>query len=130
MADTKEKSRVFVVDDELIIASTLATILRMNGFDALSFTHPQAALQAAQEKVPDLLISDVIMPGITGVDLAILMLKLRPSCKILLFSGQAATANLLEAARLRGYDFELLAKPIHPAEFLQKIKSVSEPAPV
>ncbi len=130
MADTKEKSRVFVVDDELIIASTLATILRMNGFDALSFTHPQAALQAAQEKVPDLLISDVIMPGITGVDLAILMLKLRPSCKILLFSGQAATANLLEAARLRGYDFELLAKPIHPAEFLQKIKAVSEPAPV
>jgi len=130
VAQNREKLRIFVVDDELIIASTLATILRMNGFDALSFTHPQEALQAAKEKAPDLLISDVIMPGITGVDLAILILKLCPSCKILLFSGQAATANLLDAARARGYDFELLAKPIHPAEFLQKIKSVSETAPV
>ena len=52
MAQTREKSRIFVVDDELIIASTLATILRMNGFDALSFTRPQEALQAAREKVP------------------------------------------------------------------------------
>ena len=126
MAQPNEKSRIFVVDDELIIASTLATILRMNGFDALSFTHPHEALQAAREKAPNLLISDVIMPGISGIDLAILILKLSPTCKILLFSGQAATANLLQSARERGHDFEVLSKPIHPAEFLQKIKAVSE----
>lgn len=130
MAQTKEKSRIFVVDDELIIASTLATILRMNGFDALAFTHPQEALRAAREKAPELLISDVIMPGISGIDLAILVLKLSPKCKILLFSGQAATANLLETARERGHHFEVLAKPIHPAEFLLKIKEVTEPATV
>jgi DNA-binding NtrC family response regulator len=129
VAQTREKSRIFVVDDELIIASTLATILRMNGFDAHSFTHPQEALRAAREKAPDLLISDVIMPGISGIDLAILMLKLSPACKVLLFSGQAATANLLEAARERGHHFEVLAKPIHPAEFLLKIKAVSEAVP-
>lgn len=97
----------------------------MNGFDALSFTQPQEALRTAQQKGPDLLISDVIMPEISGVDLAILMLKLRPECKVLLFSGQAATANLLQAAREQGHNFELLAKPIHPAEFLLKIKAVS-----
>jgi len=129
MAQTKEKSRIFVVDDELIIASTLATILRMNGYDALSFTHPHEALQAAREKAPELLISDVIMPGISGIDLAIFMLKLSPACKVLLFSGQAATANLLDAARERGHHFEVLPKPIHPAEFLQRIKAVAEMAP-
>jgi len=118
------------VDDELIIASTLATILRMNGFDAESFTYPQEALRAAREKAPDLLISDVVMPGITGIELAILMLKLSPECKVLLFSGQAATADLLQAARDRGHNFEVLTKPIHPAEFLLKIKAVSESAPV
>jgi DNA-binding NtrC family response regulator len=125
MPQTGEKPRIFVVDDELIIASTLATILRMNGFDALSFTHPQEAMRAAREKSPDLLITDVMMPDISGVDLAILMVKLSPSCKVLLFSGQAATSNLLQAAREKGHNFELLAKPIHPAEFLQKIKAVS-----
>ena len=130
MAQSEEKSRIFVVDDELIIASTLATILRMNGFDALSFTHPQEALHAAREKAPDLLIADVIMPGISGFDLAILILKISPACRVLLFSGQAATANLLEAARERGHHFEVLAKPIHPAEFLLKIKAVTESTPV
>jgi DNA-binding NtrC family response regulator len=129
VAQTRDKSRIFVVDDELIIASTLATILRMNGFDALSFTHPQEALREARDKAPDLLISDVIMPGMSGIDLAILMLKLSPECKVLLFSGQAATANLLDVARERGHHFEVLAKPIHPAELLLKIKAVSVVAP-
>jgi len=118
--------RVFVVDDEFIIASTLATILQRNGFDALSFTRPLDALKAAGVKAPDLLISDVMMPDLSGVDLAILLKKHCPNCKILLFSGQAATANLLQAAREKGHDFELLSKPIHPTEFLQKIRTVTE----
>jgi DNA-binding response OmpR family regulator len=121
-----DQPRVFVVDDEFIIASTLATILQRNGFDALSFTHPLEALKAARVKAPDLLISDVMMPDLSGVDLAILLKKYCPGCKVLLFSGQAATADLLDAAREKGHDFELLSKPIHPAEFLLKIKAVTE----
>jgi len=122
-------TRVFVVDDEFIISSTLATILQRNGFDAISFTEPMVALREARIAPPDLLISDVMMPTLSGVDLAILMQKDCPNCKVLLFSGQAATANLLEVARKDGHNFELLSKPIHPAEFLLKIKSVTaEPA--
>jgi DNA-binding NtrC family response regulator len=119
-------SRIFVVDDELIIASTLATILQRNGFDAVFFTEPLEALAAARIHAPDLLITDVVMPGLSGVDLAIAIRGEYPQCKVLLFSGQAATADLLESARLKGYDFELLSKPIHPTEFLRKIKDVAE----
>jgi len=54
------------------------------------------------------------------------MRKLFPDCRILLFSGQASTANLLDVAAEDGYDFQLLSKPIHPAEFLKKIKEVTE----
>jgi CheY-like chemotaxis protein len=126
VSQLSERPRVFVVDDEFIIASTLATILQRNGFDALSFTHPLEALKAARVKAPDLLISDVMMPDLSGVDLAILLKKYCPGCKVLLFSGQAATADLLDDAREKGHDFELLSKPIHPAEFLQKIKAVTE----
>ena len=61
--------RVFVVDDEPVIASTLAAILRMNGFSARFFTCPLEALAAARSESPDLVISDVAMPGISGIDL-------------------------------------------------------------
>jgi len=46
-------------------------------------------------------------------------------CKVLLFSGQAATSNLLENDRAQGYDFRLLQKPVHPSEFLFEIGQLS-----
>jgi CheY-like chemotaxis protein len=120
------KFRIFVVDDEYVIATTLAMILQRSGFDAVSFTEPMKALDAAQKDPPDLLISDVLMPVLSGVELSIRMQQDNPECKVLLFSGQAATANLLEEARERGHDFELLSKPIHPTEFLQRVRVVTE----
>lgn len=122
------KPRLFVVDDEFVICTTLATILERSGFNAKAFTNPLEALKAANQNPPDLLISDVMMPELSGIDLAIQIQKAHPSCRVLLFSGQAATANLLDEAHRRGHNFELLSKPIHPVEFLQKIKAVTEDA--
>jgi DNA-binding response OmpR family regulator len=116
--------RIFVVDDELVIASTLAAILQMNGFSAKFFTCPEQALKEARLKAPDLVISDVAMPGISGVDLAIQMRAQYPTCKILLFSGQAASMDLLEDARAQGHDFNLLLKPIPPTELLFEVGKV------
>jgi CheY-like chemotaxis protein len=65
------------------------------------------------------------MPGIPGIDLAIQMRAQYPNCKILLFSGQAATSDLLQHARAEGYDFRLLQKPVHPSEFLFEIGRLS-----
>jgi DNA-binding NtrC family response regulator len=118
-------SRVFVVDDEPVIASSLAAILKMNGFSASFFTPPLQALAAARIESPDLVISDVAMPEISGVDLAIQMRGQYPSCRILLFSGQATTLDLLEDARAQGYDFRVLQKPVHPSEFLYEIGELS-----
>jgi DNA-binding NtrC family response regulator len=113
--------RIFVVDDEPVIASTLVAILQMNGFSAKFFTCPLDAMAAARLKAPDLLISDVAMPGISGIDLAIQMKAQYPTCKVLLFSGQAATMDLLEDARAQGHDFDLLLKPVPPAELLFEV---------
>jgi DNA-binding NtrC family response regulator len=113
---------VFVVDDEVVIAQTLAIILNQAGFQASAFDHPEKAIAARADLLPDLLISDVMMPGMTGVELAIHFRKEQPDCKVLLFSGQAATADLLEKARDQGYDFDLLSKPIHPADLLAKLR--------
>ena len=69
------------------------------------------------------MISDVIFKNetITGIDVAIQVRKSVPECKILLFSGQAATADLLETARAQGHEFEILAKPVHPQDLLSKL---------
>ncbi|MGA2349979.1 MAG: response regulator [Terracidiphilus sp.] len=129
MSQSPKLLRVFVVDDEDVIASTLAAILRFQGgFHATSFTDPVKALQAAHTEVPDLLITDVVMPQMSGIDLAIRLREVRPDCKVLLFSGQAATADLLEAARTSGHTFELLAKPVHPADLLASIRNLTEDA--
>ena len=113
--------RVFVVDDEHVVASTLAAILQMHGFSARFFTSPLEALTAARSKAPDVLVSDVEMPGISGIELAIQMKAQYPRCKILLLSGQAATLDMLQQARAQGHNFDLLLKPIPPVEFLLEI---------
>jgi CheY-like chemotaxis protein len=113
--------RVFVVDDEHAIASTLAAILKLHGYSATSFTSPLKALAVARSKAPDLLVSDIEMPGISGIDLAIQMKAQYPECKILLLSGRAATQDLLEDARSQGHNFQLLEKPVHPSAMLSRI---------
>jgi DNA-binding NtrC family response regulator len=115
-------TRIFVVDDEAVIAATLAVILKTSGFDARSFTNPLAALNVADAEPPQLLITDVVMPEMLGTDLAIEMKRRCPDCKILLFSGQAATSDLLAKARSEGHEFNLLTKPIHPADLLREIR--------
>ncbi len=117
----KQILRIVVVDDERVIAETLATILRQSGFFATFFTDPWEALLFARSDAPDLLISDVMMPQLSGIDLAIRMKEQCPKCKILLFSGCADTVDLLGAAREQGHNFHLLSKPVHPTELLRAI---------
>jgi CheY-like chemotaxis protein len=114
---------VLVVDDEQVIADSLAAILRQAGYVAAVAYDGQTALAKCKSFRPDLVISDVVMPGMSGVEMAVLIKEILPSCKILLFSGQATTRDLLEQARQSGHDFDLLSKPIHPTELLAKLAS-------
>jgi CheY-like chemotaxis protein len=117
---------IYVVDDEAVIASTLALILERSGFTGLPFTNPLEALDSARLQAPDLLVTDVMMPQLSGVDLAIKIRETCPDCKVLLFSGQAATTDLLLSARERGYDFNVLSKPIHPTDLLRNIHALAD----
>ncbi len=123
MSETQEKRKVLVVDDERVIADTLVIILRRSGFDAVAAYSGEQSLEVAGEFRPDMIISDVIMSDMNGIDTAIQIRSLLPDCKVLLFSGQAATADLLERARAQGYEFEILAKPVHPQDLLARLRS-------
>jgi CheY-like chemotaxis protein len=117
-----KKPRVLVVDDEQVIADTLAKILDLNGYEASAVYTGTAAVASARSLRPDLIISDVIMPDMDGIQAAISIRGFLPDCKILLFSGQAATAGLLEDARAQGHEFEILGKPVHPSDLLAKLR--------
>jgi CheY-like chemotaxis protein len=123
MPETPPKPKVLVADDERVIADTLAIILNQNGFEATAVYSGEKAVEAAESLRPDLLISDVIMNDLNGIDAAIKIRDMLPSCKILLFSGQAATADLLDRAQGQGHQFEILAKPVHPQDLLAKLRS-------
>jgi CheY-like chemotaxis protein len=122
MPENSQKPKVLVADDERVIADTLAMILNQSGFEAKAVYSGEKALELAASFAPDMLISDVIMADLNGIDAAIQVRALLPKIKILLFSGQAATADLLEKARTQGYEFEILAKPVHPQDLLNKLR--------
>lgn len=116
--------RILVADDERLIADTLGIILGQNGYQVTAVYSGVRAVETARSMRPDLFLCDVFMPGMTGIEAAIQIRALCPECRILLLSGQAATADLLHDARLRGYDFEIVLKPIHPTQLLDRLRRV------
>lgn len=117
-------TRILVVDDEPLIADTIVQILNRNGFIAEAVYGGREAIDAARRILPELILSDVLMPHIDGVEAAIAIQKFLPDTRIVLFSGQAATVEILARARQRGYHFELLAKPLHPTQLIKHLRQV------
>jgi CheY-like chemotaxis protein len=114
--------RILVVDDERIIADTIVQILNRNGFIAEAAYGGEEAIEKAKRHCPELILSDVLMPQVDGVEAAIEIRKHCPDTRIVLFSGQAATVEILARARERGHSFELLPKPIHPTELIKHLR--------
>ena len=118
------KTVAFVVDDEDVIASTLELILLSRGFAVRSFVDPTDAAEAALTEKPDFLLTDVMMPNLNGIELALKVREVNPDCCVLLFSGQASTSDLLTRASEQGHRFDILAKPVHPLDLLSKISEL------
>jgi DNA-binding response OmpR family regulator len=113
---------VLVVDDEHLITDTICAILRENGFDATGAYSGSDAISAARKRCPDIVLSDVLMPRMSGVELGIQLRSEFPGIKIFLFSGQAATTATIHRAEAEGHYFELFPKPIHPDELIARLK--------
>jgi CheY-like chemotaxis protein len=116
------KPTVLVVDDQQMIADTTTLVLNQSGFRAERAYGGQSALQMALNLKPDYLLTDIVMPGMNGVELAICVRRQLPATVIVLFSGQAGITDLLREAKDGGYEFNLLAKPIHPEKLLEYLK--------
>ena len=120
--------KILVVDDEPIIADTLVDILKGEGHEAFAVSDGESAVRWTEMLAPDAVITDVIMPGMDGVEVGKKVVQMRPECRVILFSGQAASTSLVEKARADGFVFEVLAKPIDPEALLERLKKSSASA--
>jgi len=122
--DKPQTKRILVVDDEECIAETLVLILRSFGYEATARNDGRSALEECEIQAPDLVISDVMMPELNGIELAIQIEERYQACRILLISGLGSSIALLEEASQTGHSFEIMSKPIRPADLLARIKTV------
>jgi DNA-binding response OmpR family regulator len=116
---------VLIVDDDEIIADTRAAIFRSWGYMAMVAYNAESALTLARLSPPELLVSDTILIGTNGVDLAIQVKQAVPGCKVLLLSGLPLGAELLAEAQAAGPDFTALTKPLHPSQLLAHITKLN-----
>ena len=116
--------RILIVDDEVAIADTLALIFRTQHYEVRVAYSAESAIETLAQWCPDLAIIDVMLPGMNGIDLAIVTKANHKGCHVLLFSGHSNTALLLEEAGRKGHQFEILAKPVHPTIMLERAASL------
>jgi CheY-like chemotaxis protein len=121
---SQAKQKILVVDDYEVVASTLAIILRQAGFETVAAYSGEEAVKTAFSYAPDVLLSDFAMGGMNGVDTAIKILNFHPNCKVLLIAAQTATRHIQEEARAKGFNFEVLEKPIPPPELIESISQL------
>jgi CheY-like chemotaxis protein len=118
----QHRPRILVVDDEKLIADTIAEILEGAGYHVAVAYDGWSALEIAARFQPEYLLSDVLMPRMNGVDLAIAIQKIYPAARVLLLSGQAGISEILLSGQKQGFEFELVAKPIHPLKLIERLK--------
>src|ERR1700731_2471206 len=99
MGTGSETQRVLVIDDEADIADSLTDILILHGYDAVAFHDGLSAIESARNHWPDNVFFDVVMPKLNGVDTVVAIYEFCPEVRILVLSGQALPADILENAR-------------------------------
>jgi CheY-like chemotaxis protein len=121
--DDDDRPFVLIADDEAVIADTLVEILNSEGFKAVAVNDGAAAVESAHRLRPDIVLADVSMPRMNGVEAAKKIREISPETRIVLFSGHAETAELLARAKREGHSFEVVAKPLNPIALLKVLRA-------
>ena len=112
---------VLVVDDESVIADTLAEILTRSGYTGVAEYDGDSALETALLMPPEMLITDVVLPGMTGIELAITVRRIFPGLQDHSFLGAGFDGGSAGQCARDGHHFTLLNKPLHPQDLLLRV---------
>jgi DNA-binding NtrC family response regulator len=120
MTAGSDRPTVLVIDDDRVLADTLAQILRLNGFQPVALYSGEEAIELVERLQPDIVLSDIRMSRIDGIDAAKRIRELHPDCRVILFTAHPVSAAMRRT--IRGLDFELLQRPLHPEEVLTALR--------
>jgi len=113
------KARVLIVDDEREFATTLSERLRLRGYEASAAFSAEEAIAATAASAPDVVLLDLNLPGVRGVELLMSLRQQLPHSEIILLSGHLDLAEKIEGVRIDA--FGLLLKPVVMSELTAKI---------
>jgi len=114
-----DKMKVLLVDDEMEFVSTLAERLRLRNVDASITTDGVEALEIMSTDPPQLVVLDVMMPGLGGLEVLGRIREKHPTIKVILLTGRGSTKEGIEGMRLGAYDY--MMKPVKIEELVQKM---------
>ena len=124
----EQNTKILVVEDEAVVLFTLELILQQHGYDVKAARDATEALATAETFRPEILLCDINLPDLDGIQVAIRVKESLPQCRVVLLSGEISSSDLLEEARDHGFFFEVLAKPTDPNQLL-KVLSRAEGTP-
>ena len=117
--------RVLIVDDDTMVANTLALIFKQRGYEARSCYSAKEGLICAREFRPDLLLCDLVMPGRDGLDLVKDFTRELPDCRILVLTGfYANIADVEKHSRELPRPMGILTKPCMPSDLLREANAM------
>lgn len=111
---------ILVVDDEPITRQSLTDILRLEGYKVASAPHGEAAVEHVRTYSVDLIVLDLRMPGMGGMEVMRAISQISPDTEIILLTAHGSMETAVDALRYRVHDY--LIKPASPSQILASIK--------
>src|SRR5579871_340526 len=122
-----DKTIIHVVDDDPAMRDSLAFLLDVNGFAPKAYESANAFLSGAAIELPTCVVSDIRMPGLSGIDLVRELRRKGTQCPIILITGHGDVALAVEAMKAGAADF--IEKPFDDAALLDAIRIALEARP-
>jgi two-component system KDP operon response regulator KdpE len=119
MNETTKKQSVLVVDDNPKVLRFIEIDLKLRGFDVMTTTYGDEALELVKSKKPAIIMLDVIMPEMDGFEV---LKKLRTFSQLPVIAFSASPGNRNDSLRLGADDF--MTKPFHPNDMVKKIQAL------
>ncbi len=119
--------RILVIDDDLALAEMIGIVLRSEGFEPSYCADGAAALAAFRSVSPDLVLLDLMLPGMDGIDVCAL-LRAESGVPIIMLTAKSDTADVVRGLESGADDY--IVKPFNPKELVARVRARLRPAPV
>ncbi len=117
-------TKVLLVDDEVEFVRTLAERLQLRGIQALVAIDGAEALQVVDEQKPSIVVLDVMMPGMGGIEVLQRLKEKHPDIQVILLTGHGSTKEGIRGMGLGAFDY--MIKPVHIEELIKKMGEAYE----